>query len=104
MLTMSIAMAAAAVMPGAANAAVVVLAFTIGTWALDFIAAGRGGWMQRVAAFTPAAALRNFEHGLVRVDVILVMLVLSAAGFVIAGIWLHLGRSIAARVKQTAIA
>src|SRR5205807_2118132 len=71
-LTASIAMAAAAVMPGAANAAVVVLAFTIGTWALDFIATGRGGVVQKLAAYTPAAVLRSFERGLLRIDVVLV--------------------------------
>ncbi|HEU4889318.1 MAG TPA: ABC transporter permease subunit, partial [Thermoanaerobaculia bacterium] len=69
LLTAGISMAAAALLPGAANAAVAVLAFTIGTWALDFVAAGRGGLLQRLAAYTPAAVLRSFERGLFRVDV-----------------------------------
>jgi ABC-2 type transport system permease protein len=85
-------MAAAAVMPGAANAAVVVLAFTIGTWALDFIATGRGGIVQQLAAYTPAAVLRSFERGLLRIDVVLVMLTLSLLALTIAGIWLRLGK------------
>ena len=77
-LTSAIAMAAAALMPGAANAAVVVLAFTIGTWALDFMATGRGGILQRLAEFTPAAVTRTFERGLLRMDVVLVMLAVTA--------------------------
>jgi hypothetical protein len=104
LLTAAVAMAAAAMMSGAANAAIVVLGFTIGTWALDFIAAGRGGIVQTLASFTPAATLRNFERGLFRVDVVLVMLFVSLLGFALAAIWLHLGRSLRTRIARTAIA
>jgi ABC-2 type transport system permease protein len=103
LLTAAIAMAAASLMSGAANAAIVVLAFTIGTWALDFIAAGRGGILQTLASFTPTATLRGFERGLLRIDVVLVMLILSIFGFSIAANWLHLGRSIRARIAGTAV-
>jgi hypothetical protein len=103
LLTASIAMAAASLMSGAANAAIVVLAFTIGTWALDFIAAGRGGILQTLASFTPTATLRGFERGLLRIDVVLVMLILSIFGFAIAANWLHLGRRIRARIAGTAV-
>ena len=103
LLTASIAVAAAALMSGAANAAIVVLAFTIGTWALDFIAAGRGGFVQALASFTPTATLRGFERGLLRVDVVLVMLIVSIFGFAIAANWLHLGCSIKARMAGTAV-
>lgn len=103
LLTAAIAMAAASLMSGAANAAIVVLAFTIGTWALDFIAAGRGGILQTLASFTPTATLRGFERGLLRIDVVLVMLILSIFGFAIAANWLHLGRSIRARIAGTSV-
>jgi ABC-2 type transport system permease protein len=103
LLTAGIAMAAAAMMSGAANAAIVVLAFTIGTWALDFIAAGRGGIVQTLASFTPTAALRGFERGLLRLDVVLVMLIVSLFGFALAANWLHLGRTIKARMAGTAV-
>jgi ABC-type transport system involved in multi-copper enzyme maturation permease subunit len=103
LLTAAIAMAAASLISGAANAAIVVLAFTIGTWALDFIAAGRGGILQTLAAFTPTATLRGFERGLLRIDVVLVMLILSILGFTIAATWLHLGRSIRHRMTRTAV-
>lgn len=104
LLTAALAMAAAALMPGAANAAIVVLGFTIGTWALDFMAAGRGGLVQRLASFTPTAMLRGFERGLFRADVALVVLALSLLGFAIAAVWLHIGRSVRARAARTAAA
>jgi ABC-2 type transport system permease protein len=104
LLTTALATAAAAVLPGAANAAIVVLGFTVGTWALDFVAAGRGGLLETVAAYTPAAALRNFEHGLLSLDVVLVVLILSLLGFFIAGIWLHIGNTVRRRIAQTAFA
>jgi hypothetical protein len=103
LLTAGIAMAAAALMSGAANAAIVVLAFTIGTWALDFIAAGRGGIVQTLASFTPTATLRAFERGLLRIDVVLVMLIVALFGFALTANWLHLGRSIRARIAGTAV-
>jgi len=103
-MTASIAMAAAALMPGAANAAVAVLAFTIGTWALDFLAAGRGGWLQRIASFTPAAALRNFERGLLRFDVVAVMLLVIAFALVLTSIWLPLGAHLRTRIVRSVAA
>jgi ABC-2 type transport system permease protein len=104
LLTAAIAAAAAATMPGAANAAIAVLGFTIGTWALDFLAAGRGGLVQTIASFTPAATLRNFERGLFRFDVVIVMLIVAALGFAITAIWLDLGRGVRSRAMQTIIA
>lgn len=104
LLTAGIAAAAAAAMSGAANAAIAVLGFTIGTWALDFLAAGRGGLIQTIASFTPAATLRNFERGLFRVDVVVVMLIVAILGFSIAAIWLRLGETVRARVARTLFA
>src|SRR6185369_4301388 len=48
-----IAVAAAAIATGAASAAIASLGFTVGTWALEFIAAGRGGTLQKLAGYTP---------------------------------------------------
>jgi ABC-2 type transport system permease protein len=104
LLTATIAMAAAALTSGAANAAIIVLGFTIGTWALDFIAAGRGGVVQTVASFTPTATLRSFERGLFRTDVVLVMLILSVLALVITGVSLQIGRSVRWRAVRTSIA
>ena len=83
-----IAVAAAAIAKGAASAAIATLAFTVGTWALDFVAAGRGGWMQKLATYTPTAALRIFEQGQLRLSTVIVSLVVCVAGFALAGVWL----------------
>jgi len=101
LLTMSVACAAAAIMPGAANAAVVVLALTIGTWALDFLAAGRGGFVQALASYTPAALLRSFERGLVRADVSLVLITLTVTFFALTAIFLDLGARTRTLVART---
>jgi len=100
-LTVGLAAAAAAVTRQAASAAIVTLGVTIGSWALDFAAATRGGAWARVAAFTPSAALRTFEQGLVRADTVAMMVVSSAAGLAIAGIWLAPGLAVPQRAVRT---
>ena len=101
MLSAGIAFAAAALAENAASAAIVTLGFTIGTWALDFIAAGRGGFLQQLAAYTPTATLRFFEHGLLRLNIVVAMLAISVAGFALATIWLHTGRTWRIRLLGT---
>ncbi|HEX2836047.1 MAG TPA: ABC transporter permease [Thermoanaerobaculia bacterium] len=86
LLTCCVAIVAASLLDSAASAAIAVLSFTIGTWALDFFAAGRGGWIERLARYTPSAMLRPFERGLLSLDSVvassvaaLLLLVLAAA-------------------------
>ena len=93
MLSAGVAVAAAALAENAASAAIVTLGLTVGTWALDFIAAGRGGFLQQLATYTPTAALRFFEQGLLRLNTGIAMLAISIAGFALATIWLHTGRT-----------
>src|SRR5258708_4259039 len=93
MLSAGIAVAAAALAENAASAAIVTLGFTVGTWALDFIATRRRGFLQHFAAYTPTATLRFFEHGLLRLNILVAMLAFSVTGFAVAGIWFHTGRT-----------
>ncbi|MGB8509519.1 MAG: ABC transporter permease subunit [Pyrinomonadaceae bacterium] len=102
MLSGGIAVAAAALAESAASAAIVSLGITVGTWALDFIAAGRGGLLQELANYTPTAALRSFEQGLLRLSTVVVILALSIAGFTLAAISLHTGRRWRWRALATA--
>jgi ABC-2 type transport system permease protein len=95
--------AAASIAESAASAAIVTLGFTVGTWALDFVAAGRGGLLQQIAIYTPTAALRSFEHGLLRLNIMAVILTVTLAGFVMAAIWLHPGRTNRERTVWTAL-
>jgi hypothetical protein len=102
LLAAGVASAAAALAESAASAAIVTLVFTIGTWALDFIAAGRGGWLAEVATYTPAAALRFFERGLLRLSVVIVMSATALGGLAIAAVWLHTGRKFGGRLLRAA--
>jgi ABC-2 type transport system permease protein len=102
-LSSGVAVAAAAIAESAASAAIATLGFTLGTWALDFIAVGRGGWLQELANYTPTAALRVFEQGQLRVGTVAVILALSVGGFVLAALWLHTGRGWRYRLIATSV-
>ncbi len=102
LLSGGIAVAAAAIANSAASAAIITLGITVGTWALDFMAAARGGLLQELASYTPTAALRLFEQGLLRLSTVIVMLTLSIACFALAVIWLHTGRTLRLRALATA--
>jgi hypothetical protein len=101
LLSGGLAVAAAALADSAASAAIITLAFTVGTWALDFVAAGRGGFVQQLASYTPTAALRSFEQGLLRGNAVVVFVLLSGAAFGVAVIWLNTGRTVRFRVLRT---
>jgi ABC-type transport system involved in multi-copper enzyme maturation permease subunit len=104
MLSAGVAVAAAAIAENASSAAIITLGFTVGTWALEYVAAFRGGFLQQLASYTPTAALRSFEQGLLRVSTVLAMLGISIGGFALATIWLHTGRSWRFRTLGTATA
>jgi hypothetical protein len=99
-LTIGIASAAAAVSASAASAAIVALTITLGTWALEYVGAARGGLIGAAAKYTPSAALRVFERGELRVSTVLVLAVLSIGGLVIATIGLHDGRTVRSRTLR----
>jgi len=100
LLSGALGVAAAALAESAASAAIITLAFTVGTWALDFVAAGRGGFVQQLASYTPTAALRSFEQGLLRLNAVVVIVVVSCAAFAFAAIWLNSGRAIVERLLR----
>jgi ABC-2 type transport system permease protein len=100
-LSIGIAVAAAALAESAASAAIVTLGITVGSWALDFIAAGRGGLLQQLANYTPTAALRSFEQGLLRLSTTVVMLLIVFSAFTLAAIWLNTGRTLRHRLLST---
>ena len=101
LVTIGIAVAAAAVCRSSASAAIVTLGFTVGAWALDFMAAGREGVIARLAPFTPEAALRTFEHGELRLAVLAILILTSLAGFAFAGLWLDPFRPAPSRLARS---
>src|SRR5262252_1031062 len=61
-LTIGLAAAAASVTEHPSTAAIVTLTVTVGTWIVNFIAAVQGGVWERVANYTPAAMVAEFQH------------------------------------------
>lgn len=57
--------------------------------------------MQKLAAYTPTAALRSFEQGQLRLSTVIVSLIVGAAGFTIAGVWLPTRRRLGARLTSS---
>jgi len=87
----AIALFAASVSESAATAAIVTLAFTIGSWVLDFTVAGHPGVFEWVARLSLTQVLRTFEQGLLSASLV-VGIAATIAGFAgLATIWLHPG-------------
>ncbi|MDB4873634.1 MAG: hypothetical protein JWM41_80 [Gemmatimonadetes bacterium] len=101
-LTIGVSAAAASLAASAASAAIIALTVTLGTWALDYVAAARGGVLSAIAEYTPSAALRVFEHGELRVATVLIMLTLGIGGLAIAAVWLDEGQRTGVRVARLA--
>src|SRR5437762_13429741 len=64
LLVGSIALFAAAISESAATAAIIALAFTIGSWVMDFALAGQGGMLDWISRLSLTQTLRTFEQGL----------------------------------------
>ena len=97
LLVGAIALFAAAVTDSTATAAIVALAFTIGSWVLDFTIAGRPGILEWLARLSLTQTLRSFEQGLVTAAVALGVIAAIGGFAALAGIWLPPG--VAARAK-----
>src|SRR5258708_5299036 len=64
LLVGAIALFAASISESAATAAIVTLAFTIGSWVLDFTVAGHPGLLEWIASLSLTQVLHAFEQGL----------------------------------------
>src|SRR5215813_10248386 len=70
LLVGAIALFAASLSDSAATAAIITLAFTIGSWVLDFTLAGRPGVLAWIAGLSLTQTLRPFEQGLLVVGLV----------------------------------
>jgi hypothetical protein len=100
-LSIALAAAAASLTEHPSTAAIVTLGVTVGAWILDFIAAVQGGLWEKAAGYTPSAMVAGFQHGLARLDVILIALTLIVAGLSLAAIWMRLGVSMPRRAYES---
>jgi hypothetical protein len=101
-LTIALGAVTAAVSEHPSTAAILTLSVTVGTWILNFIAAVQGGFWESVAGYTPPAMVATFQQGLVRLDVVLIAVLLVAAGLVLAAIWIRTGIAVRRRLRETA--
>jgi ABC-type transport system involved in multi-copper enzyme maturation permease subunit len=94
----AIAFFAAAVTESIATGAIVTLAFTIGSWVLDFAASGQVGWLAKLAPLSLTATLREFEHGLFASAGALRTLTFSLALLALSVVWLPPGTRLRAKL------
>jgi hypothetical protein len=101
-LTIALAAATAAIAEHPSTAAILTLGATVGTWIVSFFGAVHGGWWEKLAGYTPAAMVGEFQHGLVRLETVLIAIVLSVTGLSISAIWMRLGVPAVRRALQSA--
>ncbi|SPF32750.1 conserved membrane hypothetical protein [Candidatus Sulfopaludibacter sp. SbA4] len=100
-LTIGLAAAMSSFTEHPSTAAILTLGVTVGTWIVNFFGAIQGGWWERAAGYTPAAMVAEFQHGLLRLDTVLVALVLTLAGLGLAAIWMRLGIAVNRRACES---
>ncbi len=97
-----IAFLAAALTDSTATAAILTLAFTLGSWILDF-AAGTQSWLHAISALSLTDFLRTFEHGLFSLSLV-TQTIVSALGFMaLSVILIHPGTAIWAKFKRSTL-
>jgi ABC-2 type transport system permease protein len=102
LLVGAIGLFAASVAESSATAAIITLAFTIGSWVLDFTIAGQPGFLEWIARLSLTQVLRPFEQGLLSVGVI-VGVTGTICGFAaLAGVWLPPGDPVRTKFLRSA--
>src|SRR5712672_931540 len=103
LLVGAIALFAASVSESAATAAIVTLAFTIGSWVLDFTVVGHPGLLEWVARLSLTQVLRTFEQGLLSAGLV-VGIGAAVCGFaVMATVWLPPGARVRNKVFRSIV-
>jgi hypothetical protein len=97
LLVGAIALFSASIAESSASAAIITLAFTIGSWVLDFALAGQPGLLDRIARLSLTQTLRPFEQGLLPLPVLIGLGAAICGLLAMAAVWLHPG--VALRVK-----
>jgi ABC-2 type transport system permease protein len=101
-LTIGLAAAMSSVTEHPSTAAILTLGVTVGTWIVSFFGAVQGGWWESLAGYTPAAIVAEFQHGLLRLDTVLIVILVTLTGLGLAAIWMRLGTAVSRRVYESA--
>jgi ABC-2 type transport system permease protein len=99
----AIALFSVSISESSATAAIVTLAFTIGSWVLDFALTGQPGALGWVSRLSLTQTLRAFEQGLLSAGVVL-GIVAAVGGFAaLAAVWLHPGVPANAKIARSTV-
>jgi ABC-2 type transport system permease protein len=99
----AVALFAASITESSATAAIVTLAFTIGSWVLDFTIAGRPGWLEWFAGLSLTQVIRTFEQGLLSVSLIAGVVVAVCAFAALAAVWLPPGIAVRQKLMRSTV-
>jgi ABC-2 type transport system permease protein len=99
----AVALFAASITESSATAAIVTLAFTVGSWVLDFTIAGRPGWLEWFAHLSLTQVIRTFEQGLLSIGLIAGVAVAICGFAALAAIWLPPGVAIREKLMRSAV-
>jgi len=99
----AIAMFTATISDSLPTAAMLCLSITLGSWVLDFAAAGQGGVLAEISRFSLAGMLHQFENGLLATGYVAAFLSIALTFFLFSVIWLHPGKSLAARLGASLV-
>jgi hypothetical protein len=99
----ALALFAASITESSATAAIVTLAFTVGSWVLDFTIAGRPGWLEWLANLSLTQVIRTFEQGLLSIGLIAGAAVAICGFAALAAIWLPPGVAIREKLMRSAV-
>jgi ABC-2 type transport system permease protein len=102
-IVIALAAAAASLSEHPSTAAILVLAVTVGTWVLGFVAAFSGGIWEQIAAYTPSEMLLAFRRGLVRLNLVLAALIVIGGSLVLAAVWMRLGMPLRRKLTESAM-
>jgi hypothetical protein len=97
----AIALFAAAVADSASTAALLVLACTLGSWVLDFAAAGGSSWPAKISRLSLTALLKPFEQGLLVWSVVAGIALAAGGFFGLTLLWWHPGIPLSLKLRGT---
>jgi hypothetical protein len=99
----AIALFAVAIADSSATAAIITLAFTIGSWVLDFTFAGNPGMLGWISRLSLTQTLHTFEQGLLSIGLIVGILA-GVCGFAaLAAVWLPPGNAIRTKLLRSVL-
>jgi ABC-2 type transport system permease protein len=94
LLVGAIALFSSSISESAATAAIVALAFTIGSWVLDFGLAGQPGALEWISRLSLTQTLRSFEQGLLSLGLLLGIAAAICGFAALSAVWLHPGQAL----------